>query len=649
MLENKILMRSYKEIKNKHKHLKLEKEFEDDNYLVQTLKRTSKIKYDAKIVEDQNNLKSLLSEIYNRIRLENDPLIKVIKTENDDFQKDYRCLSENFQKSTNIIFRDLIRKYNERGYKIPNLTYQHNLFKINALIEDNNDKLELALNEDKKNKNPMIVNKTLTYIKKMKYIINLLSNKDKEVSHINNNNNNIKRLPKFTLTTNIRKNEKKNNETNEEIKQSIEKLKILIDKNPILNTEQRRSILLPKRRPSFVDRNSFNSLKLKVRKSSNDNTRIKNNDLRGVVSTDYSMGKGGDKKNEFINMLSKRTNSNESNKSNRSSNSIKSNKSVNSQKEVINNANKRKKEDILFFAPSINTITNTNTKIENSFNVKDIFNRNTKPLINLKSQVKSNGKENQIERTNTNTLSMVNSDKESTLYNKKTCYSNTINDNYKKIKSINSKRNIKTNNNNYIHYKPFVISLKKNKIRFKNISNDKKKNSLKLNQFISRSMALSKTPKVTKSIYLKTQPEANNKPNKNSMPYNLKDLTKTQKIIYKRNSDNKTSNDYLQKMYKRLQRGNYSNIEGLIRKYLKDIKLMEQEKEELLISHYNYKNLKTNLTELNRKISLDDVGRKTERIYINNQIIKRVLPLLRTMKDKEINIDRFEKIVSSGA
>ncbi len=649
MLENKILMRSYKEIKNKHKHLKLEKEFEDDNYLVQTLKRTSKIKYDAKIVEDQNNLKSLLSEIYNRIRLENDPLIKVIKTENDDFQKDYRCLSENFQKSTNIIFRDLIRKYNERGYKIPNLTYQHNLFKINALIEDNNDKLELALNEDKKNKNPMIVNKTLTYIKKMKYIINLLSNKDKEVSHINNNNNNIKRLPKFTLTTNIRKNEKKNNETNEEIKQSIEKLKILIDKNPILNTEQRRSILLPKRRPSFVDRNAFNSLKLKVRKSSNDNTRIKNNDLRGVVSTDYSMGKGGDKKNEFINMLSKRTNSNESNKSNRSSNSIKSNKSVNSQKEVINNANKRKKEDILFFAPSINTITNTNTKIENSFNVKDIFNRNTKPLINLKSQVKSNGKENQIERTNTNTLSMVNSDKESTLYNKKTCYSNTINDNYKKIKSINSKRNIKTNNNNYIHYKPFVISLKKNKIRFKNISNDKKKNSLKLNQFISRSMALSKTPKVTKSIYLKTQPEANNKPNKNSMPYNLKDLTKTQKIIYKRNSDNKTSNDYLQKMYKRLQRGNYSNIEGLIRKYLKDIKLMEQEKEELLISHYNYKNLKTNLTELNRKISLDDVGRKTERIYINNQIIKRVLPLLRTMKDKEINIDRFEKIVSSGA
>ena len=236
MLENKILMRSYKEIKNKHKHLKLEKEYEDDNYLVQTLKRTSKVKYDKKIIEDQNNLKSLLSEIYKKIRLENDPLIRIIKTENDDFQKDYRCLSENFQKSTNVIFKDLIRKYNERGYKIPNLTYQHNLFKINALIEENNDKLELALREDKKNKNPTIFNKTLTYIKKMKYITNSLSNKE--------DSNNIKRLPKFSLTTNLRKNIK-NNETNEEIKQSIEKLKILLDKNPILNTEQRRSIFFP--------------------------------------------------------------------------------------------------------------------------------------------------------------------------------------------------------------------------------------------------------------------------------------------------------------------------------------------------------------------------------------------------------------------
>ena len=448
------------------------------------------------------------------------------------------------------------------------------------------------------------------------------------------------------MTKNLQKNSK-NNETNEEVKESIEKLKILIDKNPLLNTELRRSLLVPRRRTSFIDRNKFNSLKLKVRKSNKDNKSIKINNLNGAVLTDYSLGKGGDKKNEFINLFSKRTNSNESNKSNKSSQSIKLNKSVNSQKEVISNSNKRKKEDILFFAPNININTNTNKKIENSFNVRDIFNRNSKPLINLKSQINLKGKENQIEKTNT--LSMVNSDKESTLYNKKTCYSNTINDKYTKIKLVNSKRNIKTNNNNYIHNKPFVISLKKNKIRFKNISNDKKKNSLKLNQFISRSMALSKTPKITKSIYVKTQPEEYKKLKKNSLPYNLKDLTKTQKIIYKRNSENKTSNDYLQKMYKRLQKGNYSNIEGLIRKYLKDIKHMEQEKEEMIISHYNYKNLKVNLNELNRKIILDDLGRKTERIYLNNQIIKRVLPLLRTMKDKEINIDRFEKIVSSGA
>ena len=342
MLENKILYRSYKEIKNKHKHkhLKLEKEYEDDNYLVQTLKRTSKVKYDKKILADQNNLKSLLSEIYKKIRLENDPQIRIIKTENDDFQKDYRCLSENFQRSTNVTFKDLIRKYNERGYKIPNLTFQHNLFKINALIEENNEKLEIAFREDKKKRNPMIFNKTMTYLKKMKYLINSISNLE--------DSKNIKRMPKFSLTTNLRKNIK-NNETNEEIKQSIEKLKSLLNKNPILSTEQRRSIFFPKRRGSFIDRNRFNSLKLKTRKSNNDKKIIKNNNWNGIGSKENSLGTGGDKKNEFLNLFSKRTNSNESNKSNKSSKSIKSiksiksNKSANSQKEVINNANKKKR------------------------------------------------------------------------------------------------------------------------------------------------------------------------------------------------------------------------------------------------------------------------------------------------------------------
>ena len=40
MIDNKIIMRSYKEIKNTYKQRDIEKEYKDNNYLYQTLKRT---------------------------------------------------------------------------------------------------------------------------------------------------------------------------------------------------------------------------------------------------------------------------------------------------------------------------------------------------------------------------------------------------------------------------------------------------------------------------------------------------------------------------------------------------------------------------------------------------------------------------------
>ena len=37
-------------------------------------------------------------------------------------------------------FRELIDEYKKKGYKIPNLTLQHNIFKMNPLIENENGK-----------------------------------------------------------------------------------------------------------------------------------------------------------------------------------------------------------------------------------------------------------------------------------------------------------------------------------------------------------------------------------------------------------------------------------------------------------------------------------------------------------------------------
>jgi RecG-like helicase len=122
--------------------------------------------------------------------------------------------------------------------------------------------------------------------------------------------------------------------------------------------------------------------------------------------------------------------------------------------------------------------------------------------------------------------------------------------------------------------------------------------------------------------------------------------SKIQKNLF--NTQYKTQDEYLQSAYKRLKRGNYNNLEEFVRKYLREYKHYEEKEEDLVVSHYNYKNLKRNLYELNSKIEQNDIGKKTERLYFNNHLSKRIFPLLTSMKEKEMNINRLEKFISSG-
>ena len=50
----------------------------------------------------------------------------------------------------------------------------------------------------------------------------------------------------------------------------------------------------------------------------------------------------------------------------------------------------------------------------------------------------------------------------------------------------------------------------------------------------------------------------------------------------------------------------------------------------------------------NVKVNDDKTRKKIEKIYSNIHILKRILPTLKSMKDKENNIDRLEKIFTSG-
>ena len=73
-------------------------------------------------------------------------------------------------------------------------------------------------------------------------------------------------------------------------------------------------------------------------------------------------------------------------------------------------------------------------------------------------------------------------------------------------------------------------------------------------------------------------------------------------------------------------------------KYLKDIKEFDINDQNILMKHYNYKNLRNNLFELNMKVSDVSTRKKIEKIYSNIHILKRIKPVLNNMEEKEMNI-----------
>ena len=105
---------------------------------------------------------------------------------------------------------------------------------------------------------------------------------------------------------------------------------------------------------------------------------------------------------------------------------------------------------------------------------------------------------------------------------------------------------------------------------------------------------------------------------------------------------------FLMNAYMKISRGNYVNVEDFMTKYLKQIKEVNKNERSKIMEHYNYKNLRNNLFELNLRVNEDTTRKKIERIYSNIHILKRVTPALISMKDKENNIDRLEKLYTSG-
>ena len=578
---------NYSNESNKPKNINIEKQFEADNYLIQTLKRTSKFQNDKKLSEYEKSLQELLHHIYKTILFRNNPKINLIYEENEEFLKTYKYLSETFETQTEQILKDLIIKYTQRGYKIPKFSYKNNIFKINALIEANNEKLRLLLMEELKKKENIIGPKTLMYLNKLYYLVKILITKDQNL------------VKKFSKLLN-KKEPFTKKESVEKIKKDIENL-INLTKEIKLN---KIGVSTIKRKSSFLSKipqlSNFKITSIKTASRDNlikiNNNIIQDNNINnnGIISTEESSSAINIKERNPYNFLSMRLNNN----------GTQSNKLVSSL---------YSKSKLVPFENIENNINNTENN--NNHFKRNIFLKKTKPLINLKMKSFFSKQKSYNEKEK---------DKDNGSYTRK----NTDSDLRKYITQAKGNKYYQSVKNTY------SLGLKRNNANIKrnNFLSQKENNN-----FFGHSFDSVKNKLQRKSVRKNTL----------SRNGNYSSELKEPKKVNTENLEEKKSN-FLWNAYKRIKRGKYENVEEYMRKYLKEIKDVNSNEEDKIMKHYNYKNLRNNLFELNIKVNEDTTRKKIEKIYSNIHILKRVAPALISMKEKENNIDRLEKMYTSG-
>ena len=588
-----MILKSYNYIKQskKPKNINIEKQFESDNYLIQTLKRTSKFQNDKKLQEYERGLYESLKNIYKSILFRNNPKLNMLYEENEEFLKSYKYLSEAFEAQTEQVLKELIIKYTQRGYKIPKFSYKNNIFKINALIEENSEKLRMMLMEELKRKENIIGPRTLSYLNKLFYLVKILVTKDQNLK------------VKYSKLLN-KKEPFKETESIEQLKKDIENLINLTNDlkvNKIGNiTFKRKSSYLTKipQLNNFKITNSKNASKDDLIKLNSNNINI-NNDLTNnnnnnvILSTEESSSGINIKERNPFSFSSMRL----------TTYGGQSNKLVSS----LYSKNK--------LVPFEN-MDNTNKNIK-----KNNFLKKAKPVINLKMKstfYKQKSYNKRIRTANKKEKEKLKEEEDNYPHTRKT----TSSDLRKYIKQAKGNKYYQSDKNNY------SLGLKRNPNNF--LSQKENNNAF--------GHSFDNTNNLKKKIERKNTVSRNE---------NFSSEFKEIKMGNTENLEEKKSK-FLMNAYMKISRGNYVNVEDFMTKYLKQIKEVNKNERSKIMEHYNYKNLRNNLFELNLRVNEDTTRKKIERIYSNIHILKRVTPALISMKDKENNIDRLEKLYTSG-
>ena len=551
-----------------------------------------------KIYEYQNRVHMMQRRINQRVKEEQKNIEKQLSNfstsfhnlTSRNFYRDYQKFSEKYFKTTNLI-EDIAQKYEEKNYKIPNLN--HDFFKANPLLDCNMNKLFISYlfnsNGEKIDVNKMYKsNKGIKYITKLKNFISPEKSED-------NIDNEIK-------------NEKKSKNI---------KMKILLKKKRKNNFPRIKS-------KSLMNNNLQNKIDISKKNKTSRNITIYK--YKGILNGKLNKlnNTGSFNKNNKINLSKSRNSSSSSKPLERRENRYKSHRF---------NINEK---DKLFL-----NIPNNQSKTRNSSNNLKLFNTTYNIRINKFSQ-----KDNHI---------YLNTEKIST--NKTSeCILETPKN---KIQISSSNQNKSTNNT-----KSYSIinneKIPSSSLSSKKISSYKSKNtliSLKIKDFSlnSKNNKNSKLIKDNKLNQTSTKITSYNKKGRKSYTYNSKKNIKFENIIKgatislsgaKKINLSESKEESIEHIYKSLKAGKYENMEYKIKNYLLNIKKADNDEVNSIIDKYQYKNLRTNFNEMKTCINNQNLGKKIEKLYLNNHDYNRIEPLMNKLKIKEKEIFQFENKIS---
>ena len=137
-----------------------------------------------------------------------------------------------------------------------------------------------------------------------------------------------------------------------------------------------------------------------------------------------------------------------------------------------------------------------------------------------------------------------------------------------------------------------------------------------------------------------------NKKNENTK---IEDIFKDAKILTKSNNKlnfSQKKEGVINLIYKQLKAGRYGNIENQMKNYLSKTKKFDDDEINFVLKKYNYKNIKSNFSELKQIIKEKKISKKIERIYLNNNDYNRIESLMNSMNKKDKEIFRFENTIS---